>query len=348
MQPPVVINPQYDEEQDAPRDNIAPSGDVFSYFLLATPRERKNNRGRFTVDAFTSYLLVFVVLFMQSVMLYCVWNKVIGKNLSWQSGIMNTGSSSWNVAAPPAAKCNEGKSLCVMDKKSGNFTCAPPSVQLISRWDQLDLDGNGIWTQNEVMEAREELKCEFAVDPVEVFNVLGYMLAQREQFIWIHPDVKNGKAIHKEYFTYIMGDVAMCLYRNGDMCGNLVQRGFFDAAIMEGNIPRVGTTVRSALEYCHSMLDRGGICDRSLPSKYEAWKIESAEECRGSDFDEFTYQDPGTGAPKSLLSVDYKARKSYEVAQTSVFIVYKTCIVLLWLLLVVAQLRDARDRKSVV
>jgi hypothetical protein len=57
MAAPLIINPAYDEEEDAPRDLISPSPDVFSYFLLTTPRERKNHN-RFTVDAFTSYLLV--------------------------------------------------------------------------------------------------------------------------------------------------------------------------------------------------------------------------------------------------------------------------------------------------
>lgn len=337
MQPPLLLAPTYEEETDAPRDLIAPSPDVFSYFLLTTPRERKNHN-RFTVDAFTSYLLVIVVLGIQCILLYCVWHKVIGKNLNWQHGIMNTGHS-WNVAGPSHAGCNDGKSLCTLD--NGTFTCAPPSVQLIGRWPQLDTDGDGIWTQGEVMASREDLRCKFGVDPVEVFGVLGWLLKERAEHIWLHPDVRSGKAIHKEYFTYIMGDVAMCGYRNGDMCGNLVKRGFFDAALMQGNIPRVGTTIRSALDYCHSLLDPQGLCDRALPSKYEAWKIESAEECKEADFDEFIYEDPNTGAPKSLLAVDYKARKQYEVAQTAVFYIYKTCIVLIWMLLTVDQFRDA-------
>jgi len=337
MAAPLILNPVYDEEEDAPRDLIAPSPEVFSYFLLTTPRERKNH-GRFTVDAFTSYLLVIVVLFMQSILLYCVWNKVIGKNSQWQNGIMNTGNT-WNLVEPPSTKCNDGKSLCVL--QNGTFSCAPPTLQLIGRWQELDLDGDGVWSKEEVMQSREELKCKFAVDPVEVFSVLGLMLKEREQHIWIHPDVTAGKSIHKMYFTYIMGDVAMCGYRSGDMCGNLVKSGFFDAALMQGNIPRVGTSVRSALTYCNNLLDKGGICDRTLPTTYTSWKIESTQECGEAKFDGFVYEDPSSGTSKSLLAVDYKARQSYETAQTPIFITYKTCIVLIWLLLVVAQLRDA-------
>jgi len=333
-------NPEEDEE--APEDNIAPSPDVFSYFLLTAPSERKRH-GHFTVDAFTSYLLVFVVLFMQCILLYCVWHKVIGKNVSWRDGIMNTGNSgnmAWNVAEPKhESTCNDGNSLCTLE--NGVFTCAPPSVQLIGRWDELDTDKDGVWTRSEVMRSREALKCKFAVDPVEVFDVLGLLLKEREKYIWLHPDVKKGEAIHKDYFTYIMGDVAMCGYRSGDMCGNLVQRGFFDAALMNGNIPRIGTTIRSALEYCHSLLDTGGLCERTLPSKYSSWKIESVQECRSPTYEEFVYEDPNNGMVKSMLAVDYKARQNYEVAKTPVFKLYKTCIILIWMLLIVSQLRDA-------
>lgn len=352
-QTPIILAPNADYVEDVevqdPEDLIAPSPDVFSYFLLTAPSERKKHN-RFTVDAFTSYALVFVVLIIQCTLLFCVYNKVIGKNLSWQRGIMNTGSEGaikdayWNVVVPKQettlSTCNDGSSLCVLDK-DGVFTCAPPSVQLIGRWDMLDTDHDGIWTRHEVMAARDILKCKFAVDPLEVFDVLGVLLQEREQHIWLHPDVKSGKAIHKMYFTYIMGDVAMCGYRNADMCGNLVQRGFFDSALISGNVPRIGTTVRSALEYCHGLLDTGGLCERTLPSKYAAWKIESVQECKAAEYNEFVYEDPNSGAVRSMLAVDYKARKNYEVAQTLVFKSYKTCIILIWFLLIVSQLRDS-------
>jgi len=212
-QAPIILSPNADHPEDVedPKDLIAPSPDVFSYFLLTAPSERKKHN-RFTVDAFTSYLLVFVVLVIQCVLLYCVWNKIIGKNVSWLNGILNTGNY-WDVVVPKQSTCNDGSSLCVLE--NGVFTCAPPSVQLVGRWEELDTDKDGIWTRQEVMLSREALKCKFAVDPVEVFDVLVVLLQEREKHIWLHPDVKNGKAIHKDYFTYIMGDVAMCGYPMG-------------------------------------------------------------------------------------------------------------------------------------
>jgi len=166
------------------------------------------------------------------------------------------------------------------------------------------------------------------------------LLKERSKYIWIHHDIRNGIAIPKVYFTYIMGDVAMCGYRSSDMCGNLMKRGFFDAAIIHGNVPRVGSTPMSALEYCHSLLDEGGLCERFLPSTYATWKIESVQECKDPEYKQFVYKHPTTGVAKSLLEVDYDARENYEVAQTPVFITYKICIIFIWLLLIVAQLRE--------
>jgi len=278
------------EEDDAPKDYVSPNADVFSYFTLTLPSERKKH-GRFTVDAITSYLLVFMVLFFQGVLLFCVSDKVIRKNLNWQAGVMNTGKD-WNIVGSKKPGCNDGKSLCTFE--NGTYTCAPPSVQLIGRWDELDVDGNGVWTRDEVMKSREDLQCKYAVDPVEVFDVLVHLLKERAKFIWLHSDVTSGKAIQKVYFTYIMGDIAMCGYRNADMCGNLLHRGFFDAALIHGTAPRVGTTIRSALDYCHDLLDHGGFCERVLPSTYATWKIESVQECQGPDFSQFVYEDPNS------------------------------------------------------
>lgn len=330
-----AADPQDVEET---QDLIAPSSDVFSYFLLTAPSERKRH-GRFTVDAFTSYVLVFFVLFVQCVLLFCVWHKVIGENVDWRKGIMNTGKD-WNIAMPKTEGCNDGSSLCFIS--NGTFTCAPPSVQLIGRWDHLDINKDGVWTREECLHSRAELQCILGVDPLEVFDMIGGLLQNREseKYIWVHPDIKSGKSISRDYFTYILGDVAMCSYRNGDMCGNLVKRGFFDAAIISGQIPRVGTTIRSALSYCHKLLDYGGICERYMPSAYATWKIESVSECSQASYHKFVYEDPNSGRTKSLLSVDYQARQSYEVAQSYIFLVYKTFILFIWLLLIVHQLRD--------
>jgi len=324
------------DPDEVPKDCISPNPDVFSYFLLKAPSERKEHR-KFTVDAGLSYALVLLTLAIQGMLLWCVFNKVIGRNINWQEGIMNTGKD-WNLFSGSKPGCNDGNSLCsVVD---GVYTCAPPSVQLISQWDELDLDKDGIWTLQEVHKARDSLKCKYAVDPLEVFGVLITLLKERKEHIWLHPKLMSGESIHKDYFTYIKGDVAICGYRNEDMCGNLLKRGVFDAPLNNASVPRVGSTIQSALKYCRGLLEQGGLCERVLPSTYSTWKIESVQECSEPRYDKFVYKDPSDGSIKSLLEVDYEARQEFEMAKTNIFRAYKFCITLIWFLLIASRIRE--------
>ena len=123
---------------------------------------------------------------------------------------------------------------------NNTFSCAPPSVQLTGRWNELDTNGDGIWTREEVVKAREALQCKYIVDPEFVFDVFIKFILFREKVLWIHPDVRSGKAIHKAYFTFASADVIMCGYRNAEMCPNLLRRGVFHAPLKHHTAPRVG------------------------------------------------------------------------------------------------------------
>merc|ERR1740130_1658685 len=205
------------------------------------------------------------------------------------------------------------------------------------------MNKDGIWTRAEVDAARADLKCKYSVDPVEVFDALVKILlthdVTHETSIWIHPDLKAGKAIHKAYFTYALGDIAICGYRNQDMCPNLLKRGVFHAALKHGTAPRIGNTTDSALTYCRKMLEPMGVCEEILPATYATWKLSSVAQCQIPKYHNFVYKNPASGELKSLLAVDYVARLSYERAQTTIFQVYKGMICGLWILLVVSQLR---------
>jgi hypothetical protein len=331
-------------DEHEPVDQLPPKEDVFSYFMLAAPLEKKRH-STFTWDAAMSYMLVLLTLCIQGVLLLCVYDKVVLENVDWQSRIFNFASlkdgEDWNVVQnlqASGSRCNDGKSLCMA--KGGTISCAPPTVQLTGRWNELDLDQDGIWTREEVMTAREDLRCKYAVDPVEVFDVFVEFLKSRDQVIWIHPDIKHGKAIYKPYFNFAMGDILMCGYRNQDMCGNLLKRGVFTAPLKYNTSARVGNTIASALDYCRALLEPRGMCERFLPSTYSTWKIESVVQCQRPKYKQFVYTHPSNGVTKSLLSVDYKARQRYARAQTPLFMIYKGCIVGLWILLITSFFRE--------
>lgn len=326
-------DPRSDDTEE-PYTDLEPSEDVYSFLMFASPTEEKKEGTSNTTDVWTAYLLVFINVAFQIVLLYAVFSRVVLATENWRADITDFGgSSSTSMAIPTFGKssdgCSDGSSLC-MQGDNGIITCAPPSVQLTSRWDELDLNGDGIWSREEAITAREDIKCRYVVDSLEVFEVFAKTVVNREEFIWVHPDVRNLEAIAKPYFTYASGDIAMCGYRDQNMCGNLLQRGFFDAALEFGTVPRVGNTVDSAMEYCRGLLKPGGFCDTTLPSTYTVWKVGSAQECHEPDFEGFTYEHPKTKAERSFVVVDYEARMNYERTQAPLFLVFLYIILVLW------------------
>jgi hypothetical protein len=319
--------------------HVHPSDNVYSFFMFVVPTEQKKEGSQYTMDTLSSWVLAALNFLMQGLLLYTVFVEVVIANQEWQASIMKVdGGQSMDFMGAAPTKCNPGGSMCSV--VNGNFTCAPPSVQLTGRWDELDTNGDGIWTREEVEAAKEQLQCKYIVNPVEVFDVFITFLKKREKILWLHPDIKEGRAIHKAYFNFAAGDIIMCGYRSQDMCPNLLKRGFFHAPLKHATAPRVGTTIDSALKYCYELLKPGGTCERTLPSTYSVWKISSTDQCGNPSYSKFAYTNPGNGVVKSLLEVDYVSRQKYELAQTIVFEIYKTIIISMWLLSMVFELKD--------
>merc|ERR1719159_1665927 len=154
-----------------------------------------------TWDILMAYVLIALNFFMQGYLLNVIYNEVVVGNQDWQNSILMGAAPDPLDFDPDKGKCNMGGSLC-FEEKNKTVSCAPPSVQLTGRWDELDTDGDGIWTRQEVEEAKEKLQCQFIVNPVEVFDVFITLLKKREKILWLHPDVKAGKAIQKAYFDF--------------------------------------------------------------------------------------------------------------------------------------------------
>eukprot|EP00746_Dinoflagellata_sp_MGD_P124159 gnl/MRDRNA2_/MRDRNA2_58742_c0_seq1.p1 gnl/MRDRNA2_/MRDRNA2_58742_c0~~gnl/MRDRNA2_/MRDRNA2_58742_c0_seq1.p1 ORF type:complete len:624 (-),score=131.74 gnl/MRDRNA2_/MRDRNA2_58742_c0_seq1:29-1900(-) len=332
-------NTGFIDDTELPIFTVEPAENIYSYFMFINPTEHKKEGGQFTWDVLMAYILVALGWFIQGLFLYTIFNEVVVGNLEWQTGIFRVGGQDWNLISPKSEGCNDGGSLCVLDK--GMYSCAPPSVQLTGRWEELDVNKDGIWTREEVMQEREKLKCKYVVDPVEVFDVFVNFLLQRENIIWIHPELRAGRMIHQAYFTYAAGDIIMCGYRNKDMCANVLRAGAFDAPLKYGTAPRVGTTINSALDYCYDLLKPGGACELTLPSTYAVWKIESVSQCHAPTYEKFTFTNPGmTNSTKSLLAVDYEARQEFEKSKTMLFQAYKTIIISLWFLAMLMEFKD--------
>jgi len=327
------------DDTEEPEFEVAPSDNVYSYFMFVPPTEEKKEGSGVTFDIMMAYVLVSLNFFMQGFLLVVIFKVVVQGNMEWQNSILVADQPvdvPWDAET---GKCNLGGSLC-FPEKNDTVSCAPPSVQLTGRWEELDTNGDGIWTREEVEEAQKKLQCKYIVNPVEVFDVFVNFLKAREKIIWLHPDVKAGKLIHKPYFWYAAGDIIMCGYRNELSCPNLLKRGVFHAPLKYETAPRVGTTIDSALNYCYGLLSFGGMCEKSLPSTYSVWKIASANQCKAPGYSKFVYTHPKSGMKKSLLEVDYEARELYALSKTTIFIVYKNVIISLWLLAMLFELKD--------
>jgi hypothetical protein len=276
-----------------------------------------------------AYLVVFISFFLQGVLLYAIFQQTVVSHIAWKDGVLGPGTG----------ECVETNSLCM--RNEGKFTCAPPTVQLSGRWDELDVDGDGIWSLEEAQDERESLMCKYGVDPIEVFSVYKKFLLGREKLIYLEPDLREGRFIRQAYFRYAAGDIIMCGYRSSDMCPNLLKRGFFDEPLKEGSVPRIGKTIDSALQYCNRLLEEGGTCERTLPSTYAVWRRSSEDQCGGADFSPMIYRHPSNGDYKSMLEVDYSARQDYHRADNSnLFVIYKSCIIGIYLLAMFVELRD--------
>lgn len=327
---------RFNDDTEEPVFHVLPTDNVYSYFMFVGPTEQAKEGGTFTWDTIMSWILGGLNFLFQGLLLVTIFGEVVIANQEWQASIYRAHDQSFLAPAP--SQCNAGGSMCFTE--NGNYTCAPPSVQLTGRWDELDTNGDGIWTREEVEASKEQLQCKYIVNPVEVFDVFVTFLKNREKILWLHPDVQAGRAIHKAYFNFAAGDIIMCGYRNTDMCSNVLKRGFFHAPLKYGTAPRVGTTIDSALKYCYELLKPGGTCERTLPSTYSVWKISSNDQCGSPDYSKFVYTNPGNGVIKSLLEVDYSSRKKFALSRTTVFMTYKIIIIGMWLLAMCFEFKD--------
>jgi hypothetical protein len=136
----------------------------------------------------------------------------------------------------------------------------------------------------------------------------------------------------------------MCGYRNDDMCANLFRNGIFDAPLNHSTSRRVGNTIDSALDYCQELLRPGGLCERDLPSSYSVWKKDSVQQCGAPEYEKYVYQHPAEDDIKSMLTVDFETRAQFERSMTPNFMLFKGCIIFLWLIAVTHELKQIIKR----
>lgn len=182
------------------------------------------------------------------------------------------GGGKGGAAAAAGGDDGGGVSATLCRMSNATYTCLPPSVKYAARWDDLDTNGDGIWTREEAEKDEHKLEKKTGAKPFLVFRAITVGLVDRQPMdrrLWVDPKgpVAKMEAIPKAYFDYWMGDAAICSFADPGMCSTLLSRKVFDKAFEHPG--KEIADIDGALDYCTYMLKVGGGCDQSLPQIYK-------------------------------------------------------------------------------
>jgi len=236
--------------------------------------------------------------------------------------------------------CVPENSLCI--QVGGKISCAPRSVVLLQHWEQLDVNGDGVWSRNEVQNQthREDMKCRFGGDPLVLYgNMVSNLQAQPSLEGRLHPNLVEGMEIHKAYFDWYLGEPLLCLHIDEDSCGNLFQHGVFDEAIRNGAPfkPEIND-LQSARGYCSNLLQHK--CENILPSSYNTWKMDALSMCGAKEFDAVPYDSPDKDPNNSVNQVRFQAPNEYQKYRSWIFMGYLATLLLTFFSTLLAEWKD--------
>lgn len=233
-------------------------------------------------------------------------------------------------------------------QKGNNYTCMPWSAMYVQYWKELDTNSDGIWSYEEARKDEAGLgkPNKTGVKPSVLFATLVDGLRDRkivDKNLTVPPTMTNFQSIPKAYFDYWVGDAVLCSYSDPQMCSTLVARGFFDAAMNPAHQGNKGVEdLASAMDYCKYMLKEGGGCDQSMPQIYQLYRAKRKEECQDiSLWPSGVYANPYDKEESMYtLGVSYGALDGPIKSETTTFIGFLFLVLLLWLLALVAEIRE--------
>lgn len=321
-----------------------PEDSVYSYLTFMMPVEQRRTGHIITPLIFFAVVLVIVNFVMQVGLLYVVGQHIMHKHNEWVSSVAHLKTHAWyhvfpmayNVAPP---KCRGNDSPLCFEHEHG-ISCSPPSTHVLSDWDLLDADGDGLWTQEEAddQELGESVKCEFNVDLPSVYKTLVNDLNNSEGLQnRTDANLRSGAAVHKAYLNWYLHKPLLCMYGDQDMCGALFERGFFDEALLQQSSSDFKDT-SSALKYCNDLLQFE--CFNILPSTYRVWRSKSNQQCGAKLFGQTDYHNPVDDAVVPMLSVDFRKRREYATTKTPAFRVFLGILLVTFLSVMALEMRS--------
>mmetsp|Transcript_86464 Transcript_86464/g.153116 ORF Transcript_86464/g.153116 Transcript_86464/m.153116 type:complete len:792 (-) Transcript_86464:78-2453(-) len=235
------------------------------------------------------------------------------------------------------------KSSAICRLKNSTMDCAPSSFAFTGSWEDLDKDGDGLWTLEEARADEANLGCKLGMSVEEVFRSVCRGVVRDAKDTADHSyatpfvpfSVEQRRAIPKADFDQWRGLVTICVASDVARCSELVSKGIFDAVIGAPN-PRMHrggvVDLDSAIDYCQRLLVPGGLCEKTLPGTYMMYRARVSEKC-GSP----TYS-PGRRHVNphderdvtSVVEVSYSNVYDYFKCSSGTFSFFLALILFLW------------------
>lgn len=324
---------------------LGPCESIYSFHLFMPAVEYRQTGKRCNYILGFALGLVLLNIAMQCVLMIVVSSDAIQKedymfkHLVHASPPWYQAHKHWQKTWEQEGDCAP-ESLCV--NIGGKLSCGPRSLLLLDRWDLLDLDGDGKWSRTEVENQthRAELRCRFGSDPLVLFeSTISNLQAKGILKGRLHPELADGKAMHKAYFDWYLGEPMLCRHIDEDSCGNLFERGVFDEAIRNGvNSVAEITDLQSARKYCSNLLQNR--CQNILPGFYHVWKSDALEMCGTKEFSTVTYLSPDKDPNNSMSHVTYQAPGNYQKYRSWIFMGYLAILLLTFFSTLLAEWKD--------
>jgi hypothetical protein len=235
----------------------------------------------------------------------------------------------------------------------GKMDCSPPSYAYMQAWDELDTNGDGVWTFDEAEADAANLGCNLGLSPVEFFHsaVRGIIkdakdTAENSFVLPIVPvSIEHRHAIPKPYFEWYKALIVVCVPFDVSRCGQLVQQGVFDGAIGQADkVVRGGLRggiydLDSALDFCQRMLRPNGICEQTLPHTYRLYRARVSEKCGSASYSVGSkYVNPyDQRDAMSIVQVTFGEHSKYQGAMDWRFQLFLALILIVWYVTLVLE-----------
>lgn len=259
-------------------------------------------------------------------------------------------------AAEHSKAANFGRSpneICHL-RQDGMLDCSSSSFIYVDAWDELDANGDGLWSYEEAKADRTNLGCRSGVSAEEVFRSAcrgiekdAVDTSDNSYSIPIVPaDIEHRKAISKKYFDWWKALAVLCVTPDPMQCSRLVQRGIFDGAIgmaRSTGVTRGGISdLDTALDFCQRMLSKNGICEKTLPGSYTMYRSRVMDKCGSPSFTTAgKYLNPHDDKDVMIITtVDYSNYGTYHMVSSWQFIFFLYLILMVWYVGIILEFRS--------